>query len=133
MNIPAVRVCAGFYRAGCIVNGNRGLENMQVLAWEDYLLRPMLSISFFSDSLSRVASGRLMNRLILRSSKKNASRKAFSTFSSGLPTPCGSGTLHCAAIGWSGHNRQTFLAALSQNGKKKSDFGAPGFAKHTQP
>src|SRR5229473_2710989 len=32
MNIPAVRFGAEFYRAGCIVNRNRGLENMQVLA-----------------------------------------------------------------------------------------------------
>src|SRR5258708_2282795 len=132
MNIPAVRFGAGFYRAGCIVNGNRGLENMQVLAWEDYLLRPMLSISFFSDSLSRVASGRLMNRLILRSSKKNASRKAFSTCSSGLPTPGGSGTLQCADIGWPGHTGQTSLAALSQTVKTKSRFGAPGLANSSQ-
>ncbi len=34
MNIPAVRFGAEYYRAGCIVNGNRGLENMQVLAGE---------------------------------------------------------------------------------------------------
>src|SRR5713226_4269929 len=132
MNIPAVRFGAEYYRAGCIVNGNRGLENMQVLALEDYLLRPILSISFFSESLSRVASGRLRNRLILRSSKKNASRKAFSTCSSGLPTPGGSGTLHCTVIGWPGHTGQTSLAALSQTVKTKSSFGAPGLANSSQ-
>jgi hypothetical protein len=30
----ALEYVAEFYRAGCIVNGNEGLENMQVLAGE---------------------------------------------------------------------------------------------------
>jgi len=32
MNLAALRFGADYYRAGCIVNRNQGLENMQVVA-----------------------------------------------------------------------------------------------------
>src|ERR1700739_1475191 len=86
---------------------------------------PMLSISFFTERLSRVDSGRLKNRLILRSSRKNASRKALGTLSSDPCTAAGSAPPQCAVIGWPGHTGQTSLAALSQTVNTKSSLGVP--------
>src|SRR6202035_693400 len=73
----------------------------------------------------RVDSGRLRNRLILRSSRKNASRKALATCSSDPRTAAGSATPQCAVIGWPGHTRQTSLAALSHTVNTKASLGAP--------
>ena len=94
--------------------------------------RPILSISFFSEKPSRVASGKLRNRPILRSSKKNASRKDFSSCSAVPFTAAGSGIPQCAVIGWPGHTGHTSFAALSQTVKTKSRLGAPGCANSSQ-
>ena len=73
-----------------------------------------------------------MNKLILRSSMKNASRKALA-ITSGVPcTAAGSGTPQCAVIGWPGQKGQTSFAALSQTVKTKSSLGAPGFVNSSQ-
>src|SRR3984885_4462499 len=93
---------------------------------------PILSISFLIASLSRACRGRLRNRLILRSSMKNASRNAFS-ICSGVPvTAAGSGTPQCAVIGWPGQTGHTSFAALSQTVKTKSKCGASGLANSSQ-
>ena len=96
---------------------------------------PCLPMSFncrWMASRSRLESGRLRNRLILRSSITNASRKAFS-ISSGVPSAAaGSSTPQCAVIGCPGHTGQISLAALSQTVKTKFIFGAPGAANSFQ-
>src|ERR1700730_17489927 len=93
---------------------------------------PIWSICFWIASLSRLASGRLRNKLIRRSRIRKASRKAFSTASREPLTAAGSGTPQCAVIGWPGQTGHTSLAALSHTVKTKSSFGAPGFANSSQ-
>src|ERR1700692_1787336 len=88
--------------------------------------RPMLSISFFTAGPSRVASGKLRNRVILRSSRKNVSRNAFATCSSVPRTAAGSVMAQCAVIGCPSHTGQVSLAALSQTVITKSSFGESG-------
>jgi hypothetical protein len=103
-----------------------GSRTQIVLHW-----RPMFLSSFWSARESRLESGRLRNRPILRSSKKKASRKAL-VCSAGSRTAAGSGTPQCAVIGCPGHTGQTSLAALSQTVKTKSRAGAPGSANSSQ-
>src|SRR5580704_1519291 len=94
--------------------------------------RPMFSISFLSASRSNVESGRLRNRPILRSRRKNASRNALSICWLLPSTAAGSGIPQWAVIGWPGHTGQTSLAALSQTVNTKSSLGASGLANSFQ-
>src|ERR1700722_7483607 len=93
---------------------------------------PIASTSFCKEKRSRVESGRLRKKLILRSSRKNASRNAFSTCSRVPCTAAGSGMPQCAVIGWPGHTGHTSFAALSQTVKTKSSLGASRLANSSQ-
>jgi hypothetical protein len=75
---------------------------------------PILSISFLMASRSRPGKGRDRNRLILRSRRKNASRKALSICSMVPCAAAGSGTPQWAVSGWPGQSGQLSFAALSQ-------------------
>src|SRR5271156_2187445 len=86
---------------------------------------PMRSITFFMARESRLASGRLRNRVILRPSVRKASLNARS-ISSGEPvTAAGSGIPQWAVMGWPGQIGQTSFAALSQTVNTKFISGAP--------
>src|SRR5437879_10295462 len=94
--------------------------------------RPMRSISFLRDSLSRLESGKERNKPIRRSRTTKASRKARS-ICAGLPTTAaGSETPQWAVIGCPGQTGQTSRAALSQTVKTKFIGGTPGLANSSQ-
>ena len=93
---------------------------------------PIFSISRLSASRSRLASGRLRNRLMRRWSMKKASRKARSTCSVVPCTAAGSGMPQCAVMGWPDKMGQTSFAALSQTVKTKFNGGASGRENSSQ-
>src|ERR1700721_3548272 len=92
----------------------------------------MRSISFLVASESRLASGKLRNKLILLPSVTKASWKARSISSVVPLTAAGSGIPQCAVIGCPGQIRQTSFAALSQIVKTKFIWGAPGLENSSQ-
>src|SRR5260370_5600375 len=82
----------------------------------------MESISFWIASLSRLARGRLRNRLIRRLRSKYASRNARS-ICSGVPlTAAGSGTPQCAVIGCPGHTGHISWAADDRSEEHTSEL-----------
>src|SRR5258705_8791133 len=94
--------------------------------------RPIRSTAFCIARPSRLATGKLKRRLILRSRVTKASRNARSICSGVPSTAAGSGTPQWAVTGCPGHTGQISFAALSQTVNTKSIFGAPGFANSSQ-